>query len=367
MPFPPVAVVGQSCLLPGAHSIAELWRAVVEGRDLLTNAPEGRWRLDKTRVLSAHVGAERDCAFTDRGGYVDGFDSLFDPTGFAMPPEEILSLDPLFQWALHGAREALRDAGHDGRRGGAERVGLILGNLSFPSSSLSRFAEAVWLGERAPFARPDPRNRFMSGLPAHLAARALGLGAGAFALDAACASSLYALKLACDRLHDGSADMMVAGAVNRADDLFIHVGFSALKALSPTGRSRPFHREADGLVPAEGAAFVVLKRLDDAVAAGNAILGVIRGVGLSNDGRGAGLLAPAEEGQRRALEQAYAVSGLRPEQVSLLECHATGTAVGDATEIRSTAGAFTGCRDVPIGSIKSNLATWSRSLEWRRC
>ena len=92
----------------------------------------------------------------------------------------------------------------------------------------------------------------MSGLPAHLVAQALGFGAGAFALDAACASSLYAIKLACDRLHDGRADLMLAGAVNRADDLFIHVGFSALAALSPTGQSRPFHRDADGLVPARG-------------------------------------------------------------------------------------------------------------------
>ena len=141
----------------------------------------------------------------------------------------------------------------------------------------------------------------MSGLPAHLAARALGLGAGAFALDAACASSLYAIKLACDRLHDRSADVMLAGAVNRADDLFIHVGFCALSALSKTGQSRPFHRDADGLVPAEGAGFVVLQRLADARGRGaHNVLGVIRGVGLSNDGRGRGLLAPSEDGQERA-------------------------------------------------------------------
>ena len=91
------------------------------------------------------------------------------------------------------------------------------------------------------------------------------------------------------------------------------------------------------MVPGEGAGFVVLERLEDALANGRNILGVIRGAGLSNDGRGRGLLAPAEEGQRRAMHLGYAMSGLTPADVSLLECHATGTPVGDATEVRSTA------------------------------
>ena len=136
----------------------------------------------------------------------------------------------------------------------------------------------------------------MSGLPAHLAAQALGLGGIAFALDAACASSIYAIKLACDSLHDGHADLMLAGAVNRADDLFIHQGFTALGALSPSGRSRPFHAEADGLIPAEGAALLALRRLEDARRDGDRILGVIRGIGLSNDGRGRGLLGNVAAG-----------------------------------------------------------------------
>src|SRR5262249_9467035 len=157
-------------------------------------------------------------------------------------------------------------------------AGLVLGNLSFPTATMTRYAESVWLGAqgdgfagghaaaRAGITRPHPRNRFSSGLPAHLAARALGLGAGAFALDAACASSLYAIKLAGDRLHDRTADVMVAGAVSATDDLLIHVGFCALGAMSRSGRSRPFHQDADGLVPAEGAGFVVLQRLGDAIA-----------------------------------------------------------------------------------------------------
>ncbi len=357
MLFQPIAIVGQSCTLPEAPTPAALWTNVLAGRSLVSAAPADRWRMPRADAMGT-VDAWSDRTWSDAGGYVRGFDRAFDASGFAISAEVIAQLDPVFQWTLHGVREALRDAGH---LGSGARAGLVMGNLSFPSSGMVRFAESVWLGGAgSPFAAqlglpPHPYERFSSGLPAHLAARALGLGAGAFALDAACASSLYAIKLACDRLHDGSADVMVAGAVNRADDLFIHIGFCALSAMSRTGRSRPFHRGADGLVPAEGAGFVVLRRLQDAVASGQRILGVIRGVGLSNDGRGRGLLAPSEEGQERALRLAYASAGLSPRDVGLIECHATGTPVGDATEVRSMSRVFAGCEGVPIGSLKSNM------------
>jgi acyl transferase domain-containing protein/3-hydroxymyristoyl/3-hydroxydecanoyl-(acyl carrier protein) dehydratase len=355
MTFPPIAIVGAGCVLPGALNPEELWAAVVAGRDLTGPAPPDRWRIARDLVLRPGSSDGRDGAWSDRGGHVHGFEAVFDPEGFEVPAERIAGLDPLFQWVLYCGREALR-----GIRGAwQDRAGVILGNLSFPSESLARLGESAWLeraGAPAAAGGPlDPANRFMSGLPALLAARALGLGGPAFALDAACASSLYAIKLACDRLHDGTADLMLAGGVNRADDLFLHVGFTALQALSRSGRSRPFHREADGLLPAEGAGLVALKRLEDARAAGDAILGVVRGVGLSNDGRGLGFLAPSPEGQVRAIRRAYEMSGLEPRDVSLIECHATGTSVGDATEIRSTGEVFLGCEGVPVGSLKSNL------------
>ncbi|HUP22947.1 MAG TPA: beta-ketoacyl synthase N-terminal-like domain-containing protein, partial [Thermoanaerobaculia bacterium] len=296
-----------------------------------------------------------DRTWSDRGGSVLGFDEVFDPRGFLVPPEELVGLDPLFLWTLHTARAALADAGMG--TGALSRAGAVLGNLSFPSAGMARYAEAVW-SERAD--RPDPRHRFGSGLPALLLERALGLDAGAFALDAACASSLYAIRYACDTLHEGRADVMLAGAVNCADDLFIHIGFSALGALSASGRSRPFHAEADGLVPAEGAAFVALERLEDALRHGHRIHGVIRGVGLANDGRGKGFLVPSTEGQERAIRAAYRQSSIAPATIGLLECHATGTQVGDATELRSLQAVLGDALDaadppIPIGSLKSNL------------
>jgi PfaB family protein len=363
MRFEPIAIIGQSCVLPGALDPTELWDVVVQARDMVAPAPDDLWRIDKALILTTPNAKTQDRAWSDHGGYVRGFDERFDPSGFTLPAAEIQTLDPVFRWTLHGVREALRSA-----RIAAPltdempAIGLVLGNLSYPTVGLVEFAESVWFGAQAEnVPRPpaigahDPHNRFSSGLPAHLAAQALNLRGDAFALDAACASSLYAIKLACDRLQDRRADVMVAGAVNRTDDLFIHIGFCALQAMSRRGESRPFAADADGLVPAEGAAFVVLKRLDDAVAAGDEILGVIRGVGLSNDGNAGGFLSPSAAGQQRAMEAAYAMAGLTPANISLLECHATGTAVGDATEIESAAQLFHGFSGTPIGSLKANL------------
>ncbi|MFD7863574.1 beta-ketoacyl synthase N-terminal-like domain-containing protein [Streptomyces sp. NPDC059783] len=362
MDFEPIAVVGRGCVLPGALDPDTFWDNIAAGRSGLSAAPEGRWRVPR-RWVTGTVDDALDRTWSDVAGYVKRFDSVFDPEGFRIAPERIAGLDPLFHWVLYGARQALAEAG---REGPLRRGGLVLGNLSYPTESGAAFAEHVWLsGQRAPLrdalltggrrTRPDARNRFSSGLPAALAARALGLGAGAWSLDAACASSLYAVKLACDRLHDGTADLMVAGAVSRPDPLYLHIGFCGLSASSRTGRSRPFHAEADGLVHGEGAGFVALMRLRDARTAGVPVLGVIRGVGLSNDGRGSGLISPSEEGQIRAMRLAYAGAGVAPGSVSLVECHATGTPVGDAVEARAMAEVFGTGDDVPIGSVKSNV------------
>ncbi|HEY0993656.1 MAG TPA: beta-ketoacyl synthase N-terminal-like domain-containing protein, partial [Kofleriaceae bacterium] len=347
MPFAPIAIVGRGCVLPSALTPAELWELVQRGGSAVTAVPERDWGVDP-EIDRAGMSREIACA---AGGYVRGFERVWDPRGFQVQADELAGLDPVFTWTLHASREAVRSAGLDPMAPRPRGV-VILGNLSYPVPALSALALDVW--ERGS-SGVDPRNRFMSGLPAQLAAAALGFGSGGFALDAACASSLYAIKLACDRLGDGAADIALAGGVNHADDLFLHLGFTALSALSPTGRSRPFHRRADGLVPAQGAAMVVLKRLADAEADGDRILGVIRGIGLANDGRGRGLLVPLEQGQIRAMTAAYASSGVSPDEVSLVECHATGTAVGDSVEIRSMRAVFGGARDLPIGSLKGNL------------
>lgn len=361
MAFEPIAIVGRSCVLPGALTPERFWEAVSQGENLTGTAPKEHWQLRKDSVLTSPERPKQDHAWSDRGGYVTGFERVFNPKGFqGLSEEQVLGLDPLFQWVLHGVREALSSAGLGPvLESDSANTGLILGNLSYPSSSLTKLAEQSWYEENQfPVSFDEavsPVNRFCSGYPAHLAASALGLTGDAYSLDAACASSLYAIKLACDQLQDRRADLMVAGAVNRADDLFIKIGFCALSAMSRAGVSRPFDKNADGLLPAEGAAFVVLKRLSDAKRDNDCVLGVIRGIGLSNDGRSGGFLAPSKDGQIRAMKSAYENSGIDPRTISLLECHATGTPVGDKIEIESSSQIFSSSQELPIGSLKSNM------------
>ncbi len=152
---------------------------------------------------------------------------------------------------------------------------------------------------------------------------------------------------------------MICGGVSRPDPLYTQMGFSQLRALSARGKPAPFDAEADGLVVGEGAGMFVLKRLQDALAHGDHIHGVVAGIGLSNDVDG-DLLAPSAEGQLRAMRQAYEQAGWSPSDVDLIECHATGTPRGDAVELESLGELW---RDEParkknacvLGSVKSNI------------
>jgi acyl transferase domain-containing protein len=238
------------------------------------------------------------------------------------------------------AHGALRDAGFDDGVPASLRGGCVLGNLSFPTEGMTRLGEALALDEAwrrgTGRAVTDTRDRFMSGLPALMVEKHLGTRAFSFALDAACASSLYAIHLAMRALQAGRADVVVAGAVNRADSLFLHVGCSALQAWSAAGPPRPFDKQADGLVPAEGCAMVALMRLDDAMAQKKTIHGVLRGTALSNDGRSKNLLAPSSDGQVRALRGAWQDAGLDPATSSFFECHATGTQTGEPLIVLDT-------------------------------
>ncbi|WP_395155527.1 beta-ketoacyl synthase N-terminal-like domain-containing protein, partial [Ilumatobacter sp.] len=143
--FSPIAIVGRACVLPGAMSPAELWDCVVSGADLTSTVPKDRWGIAPADVLCDPDDDSTDRTWSDRGGYVSGFDEVFDANGFGLPADEITRLDPVFQWTFHTAREALRDAGYAERD--AARFGAVFGNLSFPSASMAAFAQSVHLAD----------------------------------------------------------------------------------------------------------------------------------------------------------------------------------------------------------------------------
>lgn len=353
--FEPIAVVGMGCVFPGAFHPDALWQGLVDHTCFLSEADPETFGTERAGAAFDHEGRR----WPLRGGYIRKFETVADPALFGLYPLLFYRLDPVIQWSLTSARQALDRVRHDGIP--PERKGLIMGNLSMPTRSFARYAEAAWIREAAPYLvdiaakeTPDPLQRMMSGYPAHYAAGVLGFKGDAYAIDAACASALYAIKLACDQLQQGRADLMLAGAANGVDPLFLHAVFRALKALSPTGQSRPFHAQADGLVPAEGAGFVALKRLRDAIADGDPICAVIRGIGLANDGGGGSLLAPDSRGQQIAMRNAYRQSGIAPEAVSYVECHATGTPAGDGVELESLGSVFADNASLAIGAMKAN-------------
>jgi acyl transferase domain-containing protein/3-hydroxymyristoyl/3-hydroxydecanoyl-(acyl carrier protein) dehydratase len=358
-----IAIVGYGGVFPGAEGPEQFWTNIVTGVDATTEVPPGRWVVPRSEVFDP-AGPRLDKVYATRGGFVS--DLALDLAGIGLDDELLHRLDPVFHLAIVAGNAAWRSAQTASLD--PDRVGVIFGNIVLPterSSSFSReivgpLIESELESPPSPGELIDPINAFPAGLPAALLARALGLRGTAYTLDAACASSLYALKLASDELRSGRADAMLAGGVSRPDPLYTQMGFSQLQALSKLGRPAPFDVDGDGLIVGEGAGLFVLKRLDDAVSSGDTIHGVIRGIGLSNDIRG-DLLAPSSEGQLRAMLAAYEQSGWSPSFVDLIECHATGTPVGDAVEIESLKrlwgqpGAQWSPGQCVIGSVKSNV------------
>lgn len=335
----PIAIVGLGGVFPGARTLDEFWQIIDTGRDTSRPAPTGRWRLNPADILHPTPGTP-DRVYTDRACFIEGFS--LDPAGLAIDRDLLAQLDPVVHLLLAAGRDAFASAKTASLD--RARIGVTLGHIALPTESSSKLCEEILtpLLERATFGteaaatplKTYPLNRYVAGLPAGLLAQALSLGGGTRTLDAACASSLYALKLACDELHAGRVDAMLAGGVSRPDSLYTQMGFAQLRALATTGRCTPFDAAASGLIVGEGAGVFVLKRLSDALRDGDEIHALIRGIGLSNDLDG-NLLSPASEGQLRALRLAYAAASWEPESVEFIECHATGTPIGDAVEFSS--------------------------------
>ena len=373
-----VAVIGLSCLFPEANTPAEYWQNLLQGKNTCTSATESNLEAEPSRFFADKKGVA-DKFYCARGGYIRDFS--LDAEGFLLPAETIEKLGETFQWPLHVAREALRDSGYADQAEILKKCGVVLGNLSFPTKASNHLLLPLYQNVLDPLLkkalnRSDfslnsftdeknyaPENSRISGLPASIIAQALGLSAHSLALDAACASSLYAVALACHYLQSGKTDLMLAGAVSAADPFFVNMGFSIFHAYPEhPDISAPLDNNSGGLFASQGAGMFVLKRLDDAERDGDKIHAVISGIGLSNDGRGQFVLSPNSKGQILAYERAYDSSRITSTEIDYIECHATGTPLGDKVELDSME-LFFASPDSPaesktkplIGSVKSNL------------
>ncbi len=348
-----IAVVGMAGVFPKALDTSQFLDNIIHKTDCVITVPDHRWTGPVNDFISKdHLP---DKAVSNKAGLIEHFH--FNPDGFLVDKDLLSTLDPLHQLVLHAGRDAFLQCFHT--KEDKKRTGVILAAIALPTDASSQLSRQIICNCKKDDKRILPKDFSSAGvvsLPAAILARAMGFEGGSFTLDAACASSLYSIKLACEHLHLKKADIMVAGGVCRPDSLYTQIGFSQLQALSPSGRCSPFDKDADGLVVGEGTGIVVLKRLQDAISCGDKIHAVITGIGVSNDIEGT-LVGPAKEGQVRAMIQAYKHSSWSPYDIQYMECHGSGTPVGDQVELSSIHALLDAfdCPDkhISIGSVKS--------------
>ncbi|SCD39587.1 polyketide-type polyunsaturated fatty acid synthase PfaA [Streptomyces sp. TverLS-915] len=372
----PIAVVGIGALVPGARDAAGYWRAVVAGRDMITDVPASRWRV------ADHYDPDPtapDKTYARRGAFLNEVD--FDPLAHGIPPTNLSATDSAQLLALVVAEQVLADAGglKDVDR---ERVGVVLGAaaLELLPHMYARTHRPVWhkalresglteaaaraaceriAGQYTPW-RESTFPGLLGNVVAGRIANRFDLHGTNHTTDAACASSLAALSTAVAELSLGRSDLVISGGVDTGNDIGMFVCFSKTPALSPTGDCRPFSEAADGTMLGEAVVMYALKRLSDAERDGDRVHALIRGIGTSSDGRSTAIYAPLPAGQARALRRAYEEAGYGPDTVELVEAHGTGTRAGDAAELAALREVFgsPGHGERPwcaLGSVKSQI------------
>ncbi len=365
-----IAIIALSCLFPDAKNPEEFWQNIINEKDSTSSATIEEIGIDP-EIFHHPLKGTPDKTYSLKGGYIRNFE--FDPSGYNLPPELLANLDNTFKWSLYAAKQAILQSGYWGNQSILSKCGVILGNLSFPTKLSNQLFSPIYQKTITPALKellqlpnldlptlPTANqaslyNAIISGLPAAIIAQALSLSRINLCLDAACSSSFYAIKLASHYLRSHKADVMLAGAISSADSLFVRMLFSGVQGFPENGLSRPLDKSSRGLIPADGVGIVMLKRYSDAVRDGDKILATVCGNGLSNDGKGKHLLSPNPKGQILAFERAYNEAKISPQSIDYLECHATGTLLGDTTEFNSIETFFGQHQAAPlIGSAKAN-------------
>ncbi|NEO42337.1 MAG: PfaB family protein [Moorea sp. SIOASIH] len=366
-----IAIIGFSCLFPDAKTPEELWQNLISKKESTSLATEEEIGVNPARFFHP-LKNQPDKTYSLMGGYIRDF--TFDVTGYNLRSELLEGLDPLLQGSLYVAKQALQHSNYLSNDRVLSKCGVILGNLSSLTQRSHQLFGSIYqhtieaalrellqnpnfqLAKLPKSAQLSLYNGMNCGVLSALVARAFSLSDINYTLDSACSSSLYAVKLASHYLLSQKADLMLAGAVSYADPIFVRMLFSGVHGYPENDVSRPLDQSSKGLTPGDGIGMVVLKRYSDAIRDGDKIYATICGNGLSNDGRGKHLLSPNPKGQILAYERAYAEANISPKSIDYLECHATGTFLGDTTEL-SSVDTFFGQHQgsMLVGSVKSNL------------
>ncbi|HNM83314.1 MAG TPA: type I polyketide synthase, partial [Mycobacterium sp.] len=343
-----IAIVGLATRFPGdMNTPDEMWIALLEGRDAITDLPEGRW----SEFLSEPRIAERVAKAHTRGGYlsdIKGFDAEF----FALSKMEADNIDPQQRMALELTWEALEHARIPASALRGEAVGVFVGSSTNDYSFLSVADPTT--------AHPYAITGTASSIIANRVSYFYDFRGPSMAIDTACSSSLVAIHEGVKALRCGEADVVLAGGVNALITPIVTFGFNEVGGvLAPDGRIKSFSSDADGYARSEGGGMVVLKRVADARRDGDEILAVIAGSAVNHDGRSNGMLAPNPDAQAEVLRKAYQDAGIDPRTVDYIEAHGTGTILGDPIEADALGRVVGKGRpaDQPalLGAVKSNV------------
>ncbi len=337
----PIAIVGMGCRFPGgAHNLEQFWDLLLQGKETVTDIPVSRWSVDT--YYHPQMGKPGKM-YMRQASFLQHPIEEFDADFFGLSPLEAQQLDPKHRLLLEVTWEAL------------ENAGITTDNLPTQTGIFVGLMESeigLKTGANDVYATTGTLTAMSTGRLGYL----LGVQGPNLSLDTACSSSLVALHLACQSLRTRECELAVTGGVNVMLSPELMLGLSGMTALSPDGRCKTFDERADGFGRGEGCGIVVLKRLSDAVAAGDHIWTVIRGSAVNHDGASSGLTVPNKVAQTALIRQALQSAQVSGKEISYVEAHGTGTKLGDPIEVRALADAL-GKRDTPlmIGSVKTNL------------
>ncbi|MFJ7415708.1 SDR family NAD(P)-dependent oxidoreductase, partial [Streptomyces sp. NPDC098077] len=340
----PLAVVGVGLRMPGdAHDLDSLWQVLAEGRDTVTPVPADRFDVD------AYYDPDPDAegrTYTRHASFL-GDVAHFDAAFFGISPREAEPMDPQHRLLLEAAWNSLENAGIRPRDLRDTATGVFVG------AGVGEYGKYRQGGHADTYTLTGTLPSFNAGrLSYHL-----GLQGPALSVDTACSSSLVALHLACEALRSDACELALAGGVQVLADPDSFVALSRSHALAPDGRSKTFSADADGYGRGEGVGVIALMRLSDAVAQNRAVLGVIRATAVNHDGASSGITAPNGSSQQKVIRTALASAGLASADVDYVECHGTGTSLGDPIEVQALAAVYgedrEPGRELGLGTAKS--------------
>ena len=342
-----IAIIGLGCRFPGAPNPDAFWDLLREGVDAITEVPASRWNIDAVYDPTPATPGKMN---TRWGGFLDQVDQ-FDPQFFGISPREAKGMNPQQRLLLEVSWEALEHAAQAPDQLAGSQTGVFIGVSNYDYSQLQ-------------FGQIDDLNAYSGtgnafSITANRLSYLLDLCGPSWTVDTACSSSLVAVHQACQSLRQGECNLALAGGVNLILTPQGTITFSQARMMAPDGRCKTFDASANGYVRAEGCGVVVLKRLSDALRDGEQPLALIKGSAVNQDGRSNGLTAPKGLAQQAVIQQALDNAGVAPAQISYIETHGTGTALGDPIEVNSLKGVLSQDRATSqpcwLGSVKTNI------------